>query len=102
LLYDIVSNKIIDFQQTFTITNHQQQIVGKVRKKTFSSFIKATYHLQDAQGNQVYTLKERSAMVRLMDGIFGEIPVVGVLSGYVFNPKYVVTDLNGTELMEMV
>jgi len=102
LLYDIVSNKIIDFQQTFTITNNQQQILGKVRKKTLSSFIKATYQLQDAQGNHLYTIKERSAMVRFMDGIFGEIPVIGVLSGYVFNPKYVVTDLNGNELMEMV
>src|SRR5690554_6614096 len=37
LLYDLVSNKIIDFQQTFTITNAQKQIVGKVRKKTVRS-----------------------------------------------------------------
>lgn len=102
LLYDIESNKIIDFQQTFTITNHQKQVVGKVRKKTFSSFIKATYQLQDAQGNHIYTIKERSAMVRFIDSIFGEIPIIGMLSGYVFNPKYVVTDLKGVELVEMV
>lgn len=102
ILYDIVSNKIIDFQQTFTITNQHQQVIGKVRKKTLNSFIKATYHLQDQQGNHLYTIKERSAMVRFMDGIFGEIPVVGALSGYVFNPKYVVTDQNGNELIEMV
>lgn len=100
-LYDIVSNKIIDFQQTFTLTNNQNQVIGKVRKKTIQSFLKATYNLQDQQGNHIYTIKERSAFVRFVDGIFGEIPLVGVLSGYVFNPKYVVTNLNGKELMEM-
>lgn len=38
-LYDLVSNKLIDFQQTFTITNSKQQVIGKVRKKTFQSFV---------------------------------------------------------------
>src|SRR5690606_24379569 len=60
LLYEIISNKIIDFQQTFTITNNQNTIIGKVRKKTLKSFVKATYYLQDSEGNQVYTITERS------------------------------------------
>jgi len=102
ILYDLVSNKIIDFQQTFTITNAQKQIVGKVRKKTVRSVIKATYHLQDAEGNHIYTIKERNASVRILDFIFDElVPVAGELSGYILNPKYVVTDLDGNELMEM-
>ena len=102
ILYDLVSNKIIDFQQTFTITNAQKQIVGKVRKKTVRSVIKATYHLQDSEGNHIYTIKERNASVRILDFIFDElVPVAGELSGYILNPKYVVTDLDGNELMEM-
>jgi len=101
VMYDFVSNKIIDFQQTFTMTNAQKQVVGKVRKKTLRSFIKATYHLQDADGNHIYTIKERNAAVRVLDAFFDELPLIGMLSGYVFNPKYVVTDLQGNELMEM-
>lgn len=101
VLYELVSNKIIDFQQTFTITNAQQSVVGKVRKKTLKSFIKATYYLQDADGNHVYTIKEKSASTRFLDAILDEIPVVGMLSGYVFHPKYIVTDLKGNKLMEM-
>lgn len=102
ILYDLVSNKIIDFQQTFTITNSQKEVIGKVRKKTVRSVIKATYHLQDAEGNHIYTIKERNASVRILDFIFDElVPVAGELSGYVLNPKYVVTDLDGIELMEM-
>lgn len=102
ILYDLVSNKIIDFQQTFTITNSQKEVIGKIRKKTVRSVIKATYHLQDAEGNHIYTIKERNASVRILDFIFDElVPVAGELSGYILNPKYVVTDLDGNELMEM-
>src|SRR5690606_4058926 len=39
VVYDMVSNKIIDFQQTFTIANTQQHAIGKVRKKTLRSFL---------------------------------------------------------------
>lgn len=100
-IYDIVSNKIIDFQQTFTITDTQNQTIGKVRKKTLKSFIKAHYQIQDANGNEVFTVSERSFTTRMMDDVLGEIPVVGMLSGYVFNPKYVVKDSTGKELMEL-
>lgn len=102
VVYDMVSNKIIDFQQTFTIANTQQHAIGKVRKKTLRSFFKATYHLQDNNGNLLYTVKERNAMVRFMDAFLGEIPLIGMMSGYVFNPKYVVSDLQGKELMELI
>lgn len=102
VVYDMVSNKIIDFQQTFTIANTQQHAIGKVRKKTLRSFFKATYHLQDNNGNLLYTVKERNAMVRFMDAVLGEIPLIGMMSGYVFNPKYVVSDLQGKELMELI
>ena len=102
ILYDLVSNKIIDFQQTFTITNTQKQVIGKIRKKTVRSVIKATYNLQDAEGNHVYTIKERKPSLRFLNFIFDEIlPGGDVLSGYILNPKYVVTDLDGKELMEM-
>src|SRR5690606_23090347 len=47
VMYDFISNNIIGFQQTFTMTNAQKQVGRKVRKKTFRSFINATYHLQD-------------------------------------------------------
>lgn len=103
LLYEIISNKIIDFQQTFTITNNQNIIIGKVRKKTLKSFVKATYYLQDSEGNQVYTITERSFASRFLNTIFEELlPMIGEFSGYVFNPKYVVKDKDNNELLEMI
>jgi len=40
-------------------------------------------------GDQVeFHIREESAFVRLMDALFGELPIVGLFSGYVFNPVY--------------
>src|SRR5690554_952635 len=60
LLYEMRSNKIIDFQQTFTITNSQNKVIGKVRKKTLKSFIKATYYIQDAERSEEHTSELQS------------------------------------------
>lgn len=100
-LYHLRSNKLIDFQQTFTITDANGNIVGKARRKTLKSFWTATFHIYDANDNHLYTIKERSGFVRMMDGIVGEIPVISFFSGYIFNPKYVLTNLNDTEFMEV-
>lgn len=103
VLYDLVSDKIIDFQQDFTISNIQKKsLVGKVRKQTIQSVIKAIYHLQDSKGNHTYTIKKRKPSMRFLDYIFDElIPGIDIFSGYIFNSKYVVTDLNGKELIEI-
>jgi len=70
------------------------------RRKTLKSFWTATFHIYDANDQHLYTIKERSGFVRMMDGLIGELPVVSFFSGYIFNPKYVLTNAQGQELME--
>ena len=36
-------------------------------------------------------VNEESAFVKVMDGIFGEIPIIGGFSGYLFHPTYLLT-----------
>ncbi|NGM71795.1 hypothetical protein [Sphingobacterium sp. SGL-16] len=101
LLYEIKSNKLIDFQQTFTITNPQGNIIGKVRRKSIRSLWKSTFKLMDTYDNHDHTIQEKNAFVKLWDGIFGEIPIIGMLSGYVFNPSYILSANEGEELFEL-
>ena len=100
-LFQLRSNRVIDFQQTFTITDANGNIVGKAKRKTLKSFWTATFHIYDTNDNHIFTIKERSGFTRMMDGMVGEIPVVGFFSGYLFNPKYALSNLQGTELMEV-
>jgi len=101
LLYEIKSNRLIDFQQTFTITNTQGNIVGSVRRKSIRSLWKATFKLMNEQENHDSTIQEKNAFVKMWDGIFGEIPIIGMLSGYVFNPSYILSTTEGEALFEI-
>ena len=47
------------------------------------------------------SITEESVFVRFMDAIFSSIPCIGVCSGYVFHPSYLVARLDGTEMMRV-
>lgn len=101
LLYEIMSNKLIDFQQTFTISSTDGDVIGKVRRKTLRSFWKSTFYLMDATDHHDHTIQEKNAFVKMWDGIFGEIPVIGMLSGYFFNPSYILSTNDGEAIFEL-
>ena len=102
LLYEIISNKLIDFQQTFTIQDHSGKVIGKLRRKTIKSLWKSTFNLMDEFDQQDSTIKEKNPWTKFWDGLFGEIPLIGILSGYLFNPSYVLRTNEGEELFEIV
>lgn len=98
LLYEMKSNRLIDFQQTFTITDTTNNVIGKVRRKSIRSLWKSTFKLINAEDEHDYTIQEKNAFVKMWDGIFGEIPIIGILSGYVFNPSYILSNNAGEAL----
>lgn len=101
LLYEMKSNRLIDFQQTFTITDTANNVIGKVRRKSIRSLWKSTFKLVNADDEHDYTIQEKNAFVKMWDGIFGEIPIIGMLSGYVFNPSYILSNNAGEALFEL-
>lgn len=101
LLYELISNKLIDFQQTFTISDHQGRVVGKVRRKSIRSLWRSTFNLLTSNDQHDHTLTEKNPWTKMWDGLFGEIPIIGALSGYVFNPGYILRDAQGQELFEV-
>lgn len=96
LLYTIKANKWLDFSAAYAFTDARGQDLGKIARKGWASIFKAHYELFDPQQALNFTVREENAWVKVMDGIFGEIPIIGLLSGYVFNPAYLVTNPSGT------
>lgn len=101
LLYELISDKLIDFQQTFTIKDHSGRIVGKVRRKTLRSLWRSTFRLINNEDNHDHTIQEKNPWTKFMDGLFGEIPLIGILSGYFFNPAYLLSNNDGRVLFEI-
>ncbi|MDJ0757195.1 MAG: hypothetical protein QNJ45_26925 [Ardenticatenaceae bacterium] len=88
-LYTMGADRVIDFSPRFFFKDMQGNDLGSVKRHGARSIWKTHYDIMD--GEQVVgSIKEENAWVKVMDGIFGEIPLIGILSGYVFNPVYLV------------
>jgi hypothetical protein len=47
-------------------------------------------------------IQETNPWTKVLDGVLGEIPVIGMLSGYVLHPVYSVTRKDGSTVMRLV
>ncbi len=97
-LYRLQANRILDFNANYNITTPDGQAVGSVYRQGLRTLWKASYFINDVQGNQIGMIQEENAWVKVIDGLFGEIPVLGIFSGYFFNPAYLI-DLYGQQTL---
>lgn len=95
-IFKIKANKWIDFNASYELMNlleHKSQ--GKITRKGMRSFWKSTYQIFDAQSAEKYVLAEDNAWIKVLDGLLGELPIIGLFAGYFFNPSYSVKDSSG-------
>lgn len=90
VLYTIGADRIIDFNASYAFKNANEVDLGKVGRKGRKSILKAHYNIFDQYGNQDYTITEENPWAKVGDSVLSEIPLLGMFTGYMFNPKYVV------------
>lgn len=95
-IFHIKANKWLDFNTTYNFTEPDGKILGKVARKGWKSLWKAKYELFDEKEQQDLIIEEENPFAKVMDALFAEIPVIGMFTGYVFNPKYTVKRPDGT------
>jgi hypothetical protein len=99
-LFTIKADRMIDWSAKYTLAAAGGASLGTVGRKGMRSLFKALYEISDGQ-RQVATLKEESAWVRFFDGLFGDLPIIGILSGYLFHPSYLITRSDGTPILRV-
>jgi uncharacterized protein YxjI len=94
LLYELRATQFIDFGSTYNFTNGQGYKIGSIAQEAFTSLVKASYKVTDSSDNYLYHISEANPWAKVMDSFFSEIPVLGLLSGMMFNPSYNFLDNN--------
>lgn len=94
--YDIRADKWLDFNTSYSFTDASGNNLGRVVRKGWRSLWKAHYLVFDEKDQQDLEIKEKNAWVKVWDGLLGELPLVGIFSGYFFNPSYTLTRPDGT------
>ncbi len=91
LLFNIKADRIIDFSANYNFTNAGGQHLGSIKRQGMRSIWKANYVISDANNQPAMQIHEESAWIKVFDALVGELPVVGMFTGYLFNPAYIVS-----------
>ncbi len=99
-LCQINADRIIDFSACYRFTDANGDEFGAVRRKGMRSIFKAHYEIVEGDST-VMSITEDNGWVKVADAVFGEIPVIGMFTGYMFNPSYTVKRADGTPVMHL-
>lgn len=99
--FNIKADRVIDFSARYNFTDGSGRSIGSIKRQGMRSIWKANYEISDASGNHVYSIKEENGWVKVVDALVGEIPIVGIFSGYMFNPTYIVTKMDGNPIARL-
>lgn len=102
LAYTIRADRWLDWSAAYSFQDKNGTKLGKVGRKGAKSLFKAHYELYDEKDKQDLIIREDSFAIRILDALFSEIPILGMFTGYVFNPKYNVTRPDGTLVAQIV
>lgn len=101
-LADINANKVIDWSARYNSNDAAGQPIGSVGRKGWRSMWRAHYEVFNPGDNAPdFSIREENPGAKIMDSILGEIPLVGMATGYLFHPKYLATRTSGQPAMRL-
>ena len=101
-LAEIKANKVIDWSARYFSTDAQGGEIGSVGRRGWRSMWKAHYEtFNPGDSSPDFSIKEENAWIKVADTIIGDLPLIGMFSGYFLHPSYLATRSNGSPAMRM-
>jgi len=100
-LYNIKADRVLDFSAKYNFTNANGNFLGSIKRKGMRSIFKASYEIYDERDSQVMKINEENGWIKVVDSLIGEVPIVGMFTGYFFNPAYIVSRLDDTPVARL-
>ena len=101
-LADIRANKVIDWSARFFASDADGREIGSVGRRGWRSMWRAHYEAFNPGDNTPdFSIREENAGAKVADAFLSEIPILGMLSGYLFHPRYLATRADGAPAMRL-
>ncbi|HEX8144757.1 MAG TPA: hypothetical protein VF553_19465 [Pyrinomonadaceae bacterium] len=99
-LYTINADRVIDFSARYHFSDRSGAAIGSVKRQGMKSLWRSRYDIMEAETPGM-TIQEVNPWIKVLDGLLGEIPIVGMFTGYLFHPSYVVLRPDGVAVMRL-
>lgn len=99
--YRIKADRWLDFSAAYSFFDENETEFGKIVRKGWRSIWKAKYEIINQSQRHQYTISEESVWTRVFDSLLGEVPILNFFTGYLFNPSYLVSNLQNEEIVRL-
>lgn len=100
-LYKIGADRIIDFSASYNFTDQKTgKNLGSIKRKGMRSLWKAHYEIY-AGDKVVMSISEENPWAKVGDALMEQIPIVGVFSGFLFHPAYIIRNASGKDIFRL-
>ncbi len=94
-LYRIAADRVLDISARYHIASETTgRALGVLQRRGMRSIWRAHYEIQ-RDDRVLFVVNEENPWVKLIDGFIGEIPIVGMFTGYLLHPAYEVLRADG-------
>ena len=101
-LADIRADRIIDWSARYRFTDAWNGEIGATGRKGWRSLWRAHYEVFNP-GDTIpdFNIREENPFAKFVDGLVGQIPLIGLLTLYMFHPRYLASRGDGTGVLRM-
>lgn len=99
-LYTINADRVLDISAQYHFADRHGTQIGSVKRQGIKSLWKARYDVLTRAG-QAMIIQEENPWTKVLDSLFGEIPIIGMFTGYLFHPAYIVSGQDGTTVLRL-
>lgn len=101
-LFRIKADRWLDFNASYSMTDlSTHKNFGRLARKGMRSIWKSQYDIIDENEKIKFQINEDNAWIKIWDSFVGEIPIIGMFTGYFLNPSYTVKDASGKEYFKL-
>ena len=99
-VFSISADRVLDMSARYTIARADGAEAGVLQREGLKSIWRTSYTI-DAKAHGTFAIREENPWVKMADGLFGGLPIVGALSGYFFHPRYDISAADGTPVLRV-
>ena len=89
-IYGIKADRVFDWSARYHFRDQAGHELGSIKRHGTRSLWRASYEVLN--GDQVeFRIQEENAWVKLADAVLGELPIIGMFTGYFLHPVYLVS-----------
>ena len=96
----IDADRILDISATYTFSDPTGRVFGAIKRQGMRSFWKAHYELM-RDGQIIMEMHEENAWIKVGDYVLSQIPLIGLASGYLFHPSYLLSRMDKTPVLRI-